>query len=236
MPGSNRLSRTLVSGRSREWLADDYFEAGAREAAGFMRRAAVLGYPRQRREALDFGCGLGRVTRALADHFAEVVGVDISAETVARARALNADYPNCRFLLFDQPGLEPFEDDRFDLIHTVIELSRESDPALLLELAREFLRVLRPAGLLMLGVTNRLPLRRDPESQPPMARLHRLWKEIPARWRSRLLGRRLHPIAASQTDLIDLVVARRAQVLQIDGRSRPTHRHQGESRTFWVTK
>lgn len=236
MQGSNRLSSTRLSGRSREWLADDYFDAGAREAADFMRRAAMLGYPRQRREALDFGCGLGRVTRALADHFTEVVGVDISGETVARARALNADYPNCRFLLFDQPDLEPFEDDRFDLIYTVIELSRESDAVLLLELAREFLRVLSPAGLLMLRVTNRLPLRRVSESQPPMARLHRLWKEVPAAWWSRLLGPRLLSIAASQKDLIDLVVARHGQVLQIDARPRTIQRHRGETRTFWVTK
>lgn len=229
------MSGTRVSGRSREWFADDYFEVGAREAAEFMQRAAVLGYPRQRREALDFGCGLGRITRALADYFDEVVGVDISNETVARARALNADHPNCRFLLFDQPGLEPFKDDRFDLIHTVIEVSRESDPTLLLELAREFLRMLRPAGLLMLHVTNRLPHRRILERQPAMTRLRRLWKEFPARWYNRLTGR-FDPIGTAQRELIDLIVATPAQVLQIDARRRPGRRHRRESRTFWVTK
>jgi SAM-dependent methyltransferase len=217
-------------------LADDYFNAGARETIENMRRAVVLGYPRQRAEALDFGCGLGRVTRALADYFAEVVGVDISAETVARARALNSDYPNCRFLVFDQPELEPFENGRFDMIYTVLELRRESDSSLLLELAREFLRVLRPGGLLMLRVTDRLSFRSASESNRPMARLRRLWKEIPLTVYRRLQRSRLHLIAASQRDLLDLVVSTRAQVLQIDARQRPIHRHSGDSRTFWITR
>jgi SAM-dependent methyltransferase len=37
--------------------------------------------------ALDFGCGVGRLTEAMTDHAAEVVGVDISPGMLALARA-----------------------------------------------------------------------------------------------------------------------------------------------------
>ena len=40
----------------------------------------------KRGRALDFGCGIGRLTVALAEYFDRVSGVDISPEMVARAR------------------------------------------------------------------------------------------------------------------------------------------------------
>jgi 2-polyprenyl-3-methyl-5-hydroxy-6-metoxy-1,4-benzoquinol methylase len=43
---------------------------------------------------LDFGCGAGRVTRALAKVFGEVHGVDISGEMVGLARQALADVLN----------------------------------------------------------------------------------------------------------------------------------------------
>jgi SAM-dependent methyltransferase len=232
--GSHHTSRSHPS--SRELLADDYFNAGAREAASFMGRAAILGYPQQRREALDFGCGLGRVTRALGDYFSEVVGVDLSPETVARARALNADYANCRFLVFDQPELEPFEDDRFDMIYSVVELRQASDESLLIEVARELLRVLRPTGLLLVRVTDRLGFRTAAGDRNRMSRILRSLKNLPARFYGGLRRRRLHPIAKAQNDLLELVAAARARVLQIDTRQRSGRRGHGESRTFWLTK
>ena len=50
---------------------------------------AARGLPRARALALDFGCGAGRLSRALAAHFEHVVGVDVSASMIETARALN---------------------------------------------------------------------------------------------------------------------------------------------------
>jgi 2-polyprenyl-3-methyl-5-hydroxy-6-metoxy-1,4-benzoquinol methylase len=49
--------------------------------------------------ALDLGCGVGRITRALARRFGTVVGIDVSDEMVRRARDLHPPgaYPNLRF-------------------------------------------------------------------------------------------------------------------------------------------
>jgi tRNA/tmRNA/rRNA uracil-C5-methylase (TrmA/RlmC/RlmD family) len=64
----------------------EFFDIGIIEVAALMKHVERLGHPHQRERALDFGCGLGRITRALAQHFDESVGVDISEDMVRRAR------------------------------------------------------------------------------------------------------------------------------------------------------
>ena len=51
--------------------------------------------------ALDFGCGVGRVAIAIARAFpnSEVVGLDLDAESIRRARAAAAEF-NYRFFRF----------------------------------------------------------------------------------------------------------------------------------------
>ena len=50
---------------------------------------------------VDFGCGDGRQTRFLAGHFTYVVGVDISAAAIRRARAAADNPPNVAFQVLD---------------------------------------------------------------------------------------------------------------------------------------
>jgi tRNA/tmRNA/rRNA uracil-C5-methylase (TrmA/RlmC/RlmD family) len=69
------------------WNSDEFFATGPPQADALMNRAAELGHPQERRRALDFGCGLGRVTRALADRFEECVGVDISENMIRHAQS-----------------------------------------------------------------------------------------------------------------------------------------------------
>lgn len=51
-----------------------------------MECAATLGHPRERGVALDFGCGVGRLTRALAAFFDRATGVDISSSMIEEAK------------------------------------------------------------------------------------------------------------------------------------------------------
>jgi trans-aconitate methyltransferase len=50
------------------------------------------------RRLLDLGCGPGKLARALAPHFAEVVAVDPSAAMLRLGRRLAADHPNIRWV------------------------------------------------------------------------------------------------------------------------------------------
>jgi ubiquinone/menaquinone biosynthesis C-methylase UbiE len=109
-----------------------------------MATSAELGYPPGRDRALDFGCGVGRVTRALGKNFRASYGVDISGEMLSRANALVA---NCRFVQNDQADLHIFQDDNFDLIYSTAVLQRLPSQHLAGGMIREFMRILKPNGL-----------------------------------------------------------------------------------------
>jgi ubiquinone/menaquinone biosynthesis C-methylase UbiE len=66
----------------------DTLGAMTAEIARLLDAWGVLGL---HRAALDIGCGIGRVTRAVAPQLREVVGIDVSAAMIARARVRCAD-------------------------------------------------------------------------------------------------------------------------------------------------
>src|ERR1035437_4624071 len=68
---------------------DEFFRSGDAAVRGLLETAGELGVPKSWRRVLDFGCGLGRVSQALAQHSGQVVGVDVSPTMVARARTLH---------------------------------------------------------------------------------------------------------------------------------------------------
>ena len=66
--------------------------------------------------ALDFGCGVGRFTRALATRFAHCIGVDVSEGMVSRALRLHADWRDrTDFRSSDGVSL-PVADDSVDFV------------------------------------------------------------------------------------------------------------------------
>ena len=67
---------------------------------------------------LDFGCGVGRLTRVFAQHFERVIGVDISDGMVAKAKKLHALFPNCQFLVNQYEDLRIFPDNYFDMVYS----------------------------------------------------------------------------------------------------------------------
>ena len=100
--------------------------------------------------ALDFGCGVGRLSQALAEHFDQVDGVDISSEMIELARD-HSQRSNVMYHHNTTPDLALFADDRFDLVYTTIVL-QHMPPALAEGYVREFLRVTRPGGLVVFQI------------------------------------------------------------------------------------
>ncbi len=96
---------------------------------------------------LDIGCGTGGPSIVLASEMsvARVIAIDVEAQLLERA----AEYAGkagvgqkIEFKLVD-PGLLPFEDDRFDVVFSKDALIHIADKA---AIYREALRVLRPGG------------------------------------------------------------------------------------------
>jgi ubiquinone/menaquinone biosynthesis C-methylase UbiE len=100
---------------------------------------------------LDFGCGIGNTTRALAAHFpaAAATGFDVSAESIAVARQLTpATYRHIEYASAAADRL-PFNDATFDAAFTSC-VFHHIEPADRLRWAREIRRVLVPGGVLFL--------------------------------------------------------------------------------------
>ena len=219
------------------WDETEFFDTGTAWAAEVIEQMERLGHPRRRQRALDFGCGLGRMTRAFAQHFDECVGVDISETMVRGARQHNADLSGVSFVVNRAGDLSQFSDGSFDFVYSTIVLQHVPDRAAIEAYIREFCRVLRPGGLVAFEL---------PSHIPAVFRLQ---------WRRRLysglrrtgldaefLYRRLHllPIAMSyipESAIVRLVESTGARVLHVETWSASGVMNAGvRSATYYATR
>ncbi len=144
--------------RFGRWDMDEFFATGEARVGAAMRVGAELDRPRRAGSVLDFGCGVGRLSRALSARFERYVGADISAGMIERARQLGGDDPGRTFVLNDAPDLARFEDREFDAVFSFLVLQHVPDRAQIGRYLSEFARVLAPGGLIAIQVPSRLPL------------------------------------------------------------------------------
>jgi SAM-dependent methyltransferase len=133
--------------RGNRWSPAEFFETGRVEVEELLDRAARLGVPARRGRALDFGCGAGRLTQALADHFEAAVGVDVAPSMIALARTHNRHGGRCIYEVNEGPDLARWPDASFDLIYTSRVL-QHVEPRYATSYVREFVRLLAPKGFL----------------------------------------------------------------------------------------
>jgi len=124
------------------WDLDAFLATGEQEVERTLARVAELGLLERRERALDFGCGVGRITRALAARFSEVVGLDASRAMIDHARRINEDVPGASFVAGSLAELEPGS---FDLAWSVLVLQHlapdEVEPAI-----ERLIALVRPGG------------------------------------------------------------------------------------------
>lgn len=138
-----------VPGSRGKWTPEEFLAAGEREIESIIAGLEGQGWVPRSRRALDFGCGLGRLSRALSNRFEEVWGLDVSAEMIRGAQRLNEDRPTCRFLLNDRGDLDGIPSDSFDLVLSLITLQHVTRLDPIRSYLREFVRVAAPGGYLV---------------------------------------------------------------------------------------
>jgi len=168
----NRLGREdpmwAVASNKEQWSKEEFFSTGTAEIERVMAYIESLGLDLPRRRAMDFGCGLGRLTRALSHYFEETVGVDIAPSMVAAAADLNGDRDNVAFVVNEQIGLDSFDSGSFNLVYSNITL-QHMKPELAKGYIEGFLRVASDSGLVLF----QLPGGQLPGSTGVRARLAR---------------------------------------------------------------
>jgi ubiquinone/menaquinone biosynthesis C-methylase UbiE len=223
--------------RFGQWDSDAFFATGPPEVKAVMERAAILGYPRQHHLALDFGCGLGRVTRALTGYFEEVIGLDISETMIRRAQELSGDLEGVSFVVNRAADLRSLEGASFDFIYSVIVLQHVADTNAIRSYIADFCRVLRPGGLLVFQLPSHIPaIFRLQWRRRLYVSLRRLGLGAP------LLYRRLHllPIAMSsvpESEITSLLDRSGARLLDVDTHAATGLLNAGvRSCTYWATR
>ncbi len=152
------VERLAAVKRRRQARAADYFSANAASwdrirslhASDRAVEAALLRLVGKRpfQAMLDLGTGTGRLLEIFAPLYRRGVGVDMSREMLAVARA-NLDKAGVAHAQVRQGDIyaPPFERDSFDLVTIHQVLHYLDDPALAI---REAARLLRPAGRLII--------------------------------------------------------------------------------------
>jgi SAM-dependent methyltransferase len=195
-----------------KWNVEQFLETGRSEISSLVDTIRQLGLPKENRCALDFGCGVGRLTQALASHFQNVVGVDISEAMIRRAISLNPP-ANCAFLLNESESL-PFDAERFDLIYSVLVLQHVPAKDSIRRYIAEFARTLKRGGLLVMQVPDYVPIRRRLQARPRVYSWLRS-TGVSEQLLYRTLG--LHPIPMTflpEKDVVAIIESGGGEVLQ----------------------
>jgi SAM-dependent methyltransferase len=147
------------------WDVDAFFATGDADLEVIFAAASRHGLPRDHGRALDFGCGVGRLSRGLARRFDEVVGVDISPVMISSARRLNREIPNCSFEVSADSRLSRFDSGSFDLVLCLLVLQHLPTAAEAERYIREFVRVVGMGGVVIFQAPSQVPLRRRVQSR-----------------------------------------------------------------------
>jgi SAM-dependent methyltransferase len=132
--------------RGGRWDLDEFLATGEHEVQAAFNELAALGVPVDHGRALDFGCGVGRLTQALASRFDRCDGVDIAGSMIAEAKRINRRGDRVGYHVNAQPDLMLFESETFDFVLSFIAL-QHMEPRYASRYIAEFIRVLRPGGI-----------------------------------------------------------------------------------------
>lgn len=162
---------TVPEKRNAGWETAEFFVTGRDEIAAVFAHLARLGLPQPARRALDFGCGVGRLTQALCEHVAAACGVDIAPSMIEQARALNRFGLRCEYVLNDADDLSRFADGAFDFVYSSRVL-QHMRPEYSTRYISEFLRVLAAGGTAVFQIPTMPPP--DATPVPPDVSKHAL--------------------------------------------------------------
>jgi SAM-dependent methyltransferase len=198
-------ARYYVATGQADWSDEEFLASGEREVAGQVLNDMgniCQGRDPSSMRVLEIGCGMGRVTRALARIFGEVHGVDVSGEMIALARAALASQPNAFVYQNNGMDLSVVPDVGFDFAFSVIVFQHIPSRQVIENYFREVARLLRPGALFKVQVQGGGPAIPEcppapvqeapqaepaPESQAPLPLRWRLTGKIPLPIRKRFL-------------------------------------------------
>ncbi len=158
---------------------------------------------------IEIGCGIGRLTRAIAPLAASVHALDVSEVMLTRARDYNPQLENVQWIHGDGSSLAPLPDESFDACISFVVFQHLPDPKLTYGYVREVGRVLRVGGWAAIQVSNDPKIHERPKGLARVRELLRATLKI---------GPRTHHEAwrGSAVDLEELKSAAREGGMEVE--------------------
>jgi cyclopropane fatty-acyl-phospholipid synthase-like methyltransferase len=152
---ARRNAAHFVATANTDWDAGEFFESGRvavqQQVLSDMVNVCGSLSPGSMR-VLEIGCGIGRITKPLAEIFGEVHAVDISSEMIRRARDNLRSHPNVFLYRNNGWDLRGLPGEEFDFAFSCLVFQHISSEAVLRSYFAEVSRVLRPGRLFKLQV------------------------------------------------------------------------------------
>jgi len=223
---------TFKEKKFNKWNVEQFFLKGEKLNHELSKEIKQLGYPVQFKTALDFGCGVGRVSRFIAKSFEECYGADISETMVALAKKYNQGISNCKFIVNSENNLSLFSDNYFDLVYSRIVLQHIPEKEIIKFYIREFVRILKKKGLLYFQLPSQIPLQNKIR---PIRRIYTLLREMGINEKFLYNKMKITPIMMNyipEKEVLKILESEGAKILEI----RSEMMGKIESRTYLVTK
>jgi SAM-dependent methyltransferase len=158
------------------WDEEEFFETGVREIAEVIENARRVSAVRFG-TAVDFGCGVGRLSQALAEKFECVIGVDIAESMIREASHRNRFPDRCRYIHNTAANLTGLETHSADFVYSNITLQHVV-PQLAHLYIQEFFRIARPGALVIFQLPSRpsSPVKHWVKGLAPVSLTNLLWR------------------------------------------------------------
>jgi SAM-dependent methyltransferase len=141
---------SMPAKKGGKWDVEEFFSHGRAEATHVLQKVTSL-HSLRLEAALDFGCGVGRVTQYFADQFQKVIGVDVSAKMIELARQFNRKRQNVEYCHNPYGDLAMFTDRSFDFVYSNLVL-QHMKPVYAAHYINEFFRITRPDGIIVFQI------------------------------------------------------------------------------------
>lgn len=140
-----------IASWKKDWSLSDFLQSGEEDCQNFLDpRLKEIGFHTADRTVLEIGCGLGRLSHALARRFAKVQALDISETMIAKGQELNKGIKNIEWVLSNGSDLHPIPAQSVDFVFSYLVLQHLPSEDLVRKYLSEVTRVLRPNGVFLL--------------------------------------------------------------------------------------
>jgi SAM-dependent methyltransferase len=114
---------------------ETFWGGGARDLDDLLNAVGVRVAPDD--VVVDIGCGMGRLTRVLAERAAHVYGLDVSAEMLSRAKDHNTELKNVTWLHGDGTTVTGVDEERATACVSQVVFQHIPDPQITLGYIRD---------------------------------------------------------------------------------------------------